>query len=167
MGQVVSAFTPGWPGSISRSIDDIVVSMPNRESENDIAFGAPVWLSSDGKGVRNWVSGDTMDGFVGFAVRVPSKTPGVYPEGSNQYAGSRGSWHPGDPVDVLVRGCIVVQALGAPRQGAQAYLDATSGRVTSAAGSNPANLTLTGCRFRKEVTSGGTAELVLTARTTI
>ena len=70
-------------------------------------------------------------------------------------------------MDVLVRGCIVVQVLGAPQQGAQAYLDASTGRVTSSAGSNPVNLTLTGCRFRKEVTSGGTAELVLTARTTI
>ena len=167
MGQVISALIPGWPGSISRSADDIVVAMPNRESENDIAFGAPVWLSSDRKGVRNWVSGDTMDGFVGFAVRVPSKTPDAYPGGSMPDAGSRGSWKPGEPVDVLVRGCIVVQAAGAPQQGGQAYLNAATGMVTASAGTNPANLALTGCRFRKETVAGSTAELVLTTRTTV
>ena len=165
MGQILSSFTVGWPGSISRNADDIVISQVNRESTAEIAFGAPVWLSSDGKGVRNWASGDTMTNFVGFAVRSPSKTPDVYPAGSSQDTGSRGSWKPGEPVDVLVRGCMAVQASGSPRAGGQVYLDATTGRVTASAGTS--NLALTGVHFRKESSSSGSAEIVLTQRTTI
>ena len=75
MGKVNATFGSGWPGSVSRSIDDIIVALPSRESEREIAFGAPVWLTGDGTGVRGWTSGDTAEHFAGFAVRSPSKTP--------------------------------------------------------------------------------------------
>ena len=164
MGKVCAAFTPGWPGSISRSADDIVVALASRESEAEIAFGAPVWLADAGSGVRNWVSGDTLEGFVGFAVRVPAKTPRVYPLGAADEAGSRGSWQPGEPVDVLVRGSIVVDTGGSPVPGGQVYLNPATGKITASPGSNPASLELTGCRFRGESDSRGRAEIVIGVR---
>ena len=50
MGKVLSTFDIGWPGAISRSVDDIVISKKNGGS-TAIPFGAPVFLTADGEGV--------------------------------------------------------------------------------------------------------------------
>ena len=42
MGKVLNAFGYGYPGAVTRSVDDIVISVRNA-SETDIPFGAPVW----------------------------------------------------------------------------------------------------------------------------
>ena len=43
MGKVLSRFTNGFTGAVSRSVDNIVSSMGNA-SGGDIPFGAPVFL---------------------------------------------------------------------------------------------------------------------------
>ena len=47
MGKVQSTFINVFPGAISRSVDDIVISLKN-VGEVDIPFGAPVFLASGG-----------------------------------------------------------------------------------------------------------------------
>ncbi len=82
MGKVLSTFDIGWPGAISRSVDDIVVSMKNGGAEA-IPFGAPVFLTADGEGVAAYdpdaSPAQTFASFVGFAVRSAGKTPDTYP----------------------------------------------------------------------------------------
>ena len=102
MGKVLSTFDIGWPGAISRSVDDIVVSMKNGGTAA-IPFGAPVFQASGENACVPFNSStSTGTNFVGFAVRVPDKTPDTY--GSNE-----GKFNANDPVDVLVRGSIVLQ----------------------------------------------------------
>ena len=93
-------------GAISRSVDDIVISMKNNSTE-PIPFGVPVFLSSGGDGVEpfaNTESGgtpQTFDTFVGFSVRSAAKTPDTYPTGQewSSIAGEQaGAWNPGDMV---------------------------------------------------------------------
>ena len=73
MGKVLSNFDIGWPGAISRSVDDIVVSLKNGGTAA-IPFGAPVFLTADGEGVVAYSSSaspaQTFASFVGFASRV-------------------------------------------------------------------------------------------------
>ena len=45
MGKVLSDFKRGWPGTVSRSADTIIISVPNI-SGPDIAFGDPVCYNS-------------------------------------------------------------------------------------------------------------------------
>ncbi len=163
MGKVLSSFTPGWPGTQSRAIDGVVVAEANRDTA-DIAFGAPVWLTSDGKGVRNWQAGDTLAGFVGFAVRPPAKTPDTYPVPGQ--AETPACWKRGEKTEILVRGCLVVNCEDIPKTGDQVYLDATTGAVTNEAGDESENLELTGCHFR-QAGNGSRAEILLNERKTI
>ena len=104
MGKVLSSFMRGWAGTVSRSKDDVIVSLKNNDPD-PIAFGAPVFLGTNG-GVVNFTGGvSTPDKFVGFAVRIPDKTPDTYPSGQSG-DGDTGTYAPGDPVDVLVRGSV-------------------------------------------------------------
>jgi len=100
MGKVLSRFTNGYPGAISRAVDDVVIALPNKYG-TPIAFGQPVVLTSDGTGVLPFTSSNTADQFLGVAVRNPSKTPSTY--GSNT-----GSYASDELVDVLVRGHVTV-----------------------------------------------------------
>ena len=73
MGKVISNFDLGWPGAISRSVDDIVVSLKNN-STAPIPFGAPVFLTDDGSGVEGFSStssGGTPQSFEKFAAARP------------------------------------------------------------------------------------------------
>ena len=113
MGRVLSYFGNGWAGSISRAVDDIVVTCANH-SGFPIAFGVPVALDPNGDGVVPFdPDHHTAADFVGVTVRNPSKAPENYQE-------ITGSYGPDDPVDVLVRGHIVARVedgdtiLGAP-----------------------------------------------------
>ena len=47
MGKVQAVFGNGSPGAISRSVDDIVISVKNA-GEEEIPFGTPVFLVSGG-----------------------------------------------------------------------------------------------------------------------
>ena len=47
MGKVQNGFGNGAPGAVSRSIDNIIISIKNA-SGGDIAFGAPVFMTENG-----------------------------------------------------------------------------------------------------------------------
>ena len=99
----IGGFLHTVPGTISRAVDDIVVSLRNAGS-TDINPGDAVFLKNDsnGPGVTRVQTDSTFAGFVGIAVRVPSRAGDT--SGSNDPA----PWKSGEPVDVLVRGCVSV-----------------------------------------------------------
>ena len=102
MGKVLSNFLHGYAGAISRSLDDVVVAMPNK-SEGTIAFGCPVALDEDRIGIVPFdPATHTTADFLGITVRIPSKTPDTYGD-------SVGAYGKDELADVLVRGHIVVK----------------------------------------------------------
>jgi len=68
MGKVLNAFTHGYPGAISRAVDDIVISLPNGDSD-EIPFGTPVFLNTAGSKGLKPTETSTADRFAGIAVR--------------------------------------------------------------------------------------------------
>ena len=158
MGKVLSAFTRGWPGAVSRSKDDVIVSLRNADSAA-IAFGAPVFLKPSAGGVVNFESGVTDSAaFVGFAVRVPSKTP-------DSYAGSEAAFLPDDPVDVLVRGSVVIPvATSVVTVGDSAYIRKSDGRIVAAAGAEGTTVPLPNVTLRGPRDAQGMCEAVVTKR---
>ena len=74
MGKVQEHFSNGWPGAISRSLDDVVISVRN-VSDGDIPFGAPVFLVNQGAVPFDITDPQEFETFLGFAVRVADKTP--------------------------------------------------------------------------------------------
>lgn len=112
MGKVLSAFSNGFAGAIARSIDDVVISLGSK-ADDALPFGAAVALSDDKTGVVPFdPATHTGADFLGISVRNPSKTP-------DTYGASVGSYAPNDPVDVLVRGHIVIKLSGTATLGAQ------------------------------------------------
>ena len=94
MGKVIERFSNGVAGAISRSVDDIVISVKNA-GETEIPFGTPVFLASGGAVPFNTASPQDFDAFLGFAIRDADKTPDAYPQdqvGTPQ----AGAWKPGD-----------------------------------------------------------------------
>ena len=78
MGKVQAVFGNGSPGAITRSVDDIVISVKNA-GEGEIAFGTPVFLASGGAVPFDTDSPQDFSSFLGFAVRIADKTPDTYP----------------------------------------------------------------------------------------
>ena len=89
MGKVLSAFGYGTPGTVTRSVDEIVISVRNA-SDSDIEFGAPVFMTENGAVPFNTDSPQEFADFLGFAVRVADKTPDAYPQGQFNTAASAG-----------------------------------------------------------------------------
>ena len=173
MGKVISDFDLGWPGAISRSVDDIVVSLKNN-SETPIPFGAPVFLSSNGSGVEPFSStssGGTpqsFDSFVGFAVRAAAKTPDIYSQSQDMefFTGNQaGAWNPGEVVEVLVRGTIAVKSAAGFDPGDKVYIRKSDGRIVASAGSEGSTVLLENVRCRRSLIGNGSCnEMLVTAR---
>lgn len=159
MGKVLSAFTNGFPGTVSRAVDDIVASFVSKESTANIAFGAPVMMKSDGSGVLNFTctistSAETMLPVLGIAVRTV-KTPETYGGNDPVYA-------PGEITDVLTRGSIIVKVnSGTPKAGGKVYWT-TSG--FTATYTQHAVAEITNMRWKGEKDTNGCAEAVLIER---
>ena len=165
MGKVLSVFTNGYPGSISRAVDDIVISIRNVGSA-PIPFGAPVFMNSAGTGVTGFdtATPQAFAAFVGFAVRVADKTPDTYPGGPFDPAPA-GAWQPGDVAEVLVRGAMAVTLSGGSKLGAQVYVRKSDGALTTTAGAEGTTLELTNVKVRHpRDNASGCAEILLTAR---
>ena len=160
MGKVLSSFTNGFPGAISRAVDDIVTSIVNKESSASIAFGAPVMMKSDGKGVQNFTvtiapAADTLAAVLGVAVRNGDKTPVTY--GSNLAA-----YAPGELVDVLTRGSVVVPvASGTPKPGGKVYWTSAGFTATY---TQYAVAEITNMRWKSEKDANNCAEAVIIER---
>ena len=161
--KILSQFPNGSPGAISRSIDDVVVALPNRGS-GAIKFGDPVFLNNDPAGtVRGFASGDTAAAFAGIAVRNPSKTPSTYGSNLAQY-------EQGDVTDVLVRGSIIVKLASntaSPAIGGKVYLVATGDKAGQFTATATDNIELPNARFKNSWDLPNCVEVVLTGRNTI
>lgn len=156
MPQVLQSFTNGFPGTVSRSIDHIILSLRN-DSGAAIPFGAPVFLVPGANACRGWTENDTSAGFLGFAVRAGDKTPDVYGQ-------STAVWNPDDPVDVLVRGTIVLAMTGAVTPGSPVYLRKADGKLVTSAGADGTTVPLPNVTVRTPRDADGRAEAVVTKR---
>ena len=87
MAGKVLKFTNGFPGTVTRSIDDIVETLASGEASNPILFGAPVALD-DGKVVNVAASKTNI---IGIAMRS-IKT-------ENTYGGNDPKYNAGELVD--------------------------------------------------------------------
>ena len=153
MGKVQNTFLNVYPGAISRSVDDIVISIANADSVA-IPFGAPVFLDATTGQAKGWTNGAGMTTFLGFATRIGVKTP-------DTYGGQAGQYNPGDIMSVIVRGSVCVPFTGGtPAITGKVYLNASTGAVTA---TSTSNTELTNCKFRAAV-GNGCAEVVLTSR---
>lgn len=163
MGKVQNIFGNGFAGAVSRSIDDIIISVKNA-GEADIPFGSPVFLTNGG--AVPFDIGDPQDfsKFLGFAVRVADKTPDGYSTGQfdNQ---PEGVWHPGDLMEVLVRGSMAVRLAASGDVGGGVYIRKSDGKLTPVAGSSGATVCLENVHIRRSRdTNGVIAEVTVSER---
>ena len=150
MGKVLNAFGYGYPGAITRSVDDIVISIRNA-SETDIPFGAPVFMTENGAVPFDLTTPQEFTAFLGFAVRVADKTPEAYPSGQfhdADDAGESGVWHANDLMEVLVRGSIALATTVSGCRGGKLYIRKSDGKLTATAGSAGSTVLLENVRIR-------------------
>ena len=163
MGKVQSVFGNGFSGAVSRSIDDIIISVKNA-SEDDIPFGAPVFMTADGAVPFSTDAPQDYSAFLGFAVRVADKTPDEYPAG--QFGRKpEGNWHKGDVMEVLVRGAMAVPLETAGTKGGAVYIRKEDGKLTASAGGAGTTVLLENVHLRNpRDTTTGCAEIVISER---
>ena len=166
MGKVQSVFSNGWPGAVSRSADDIIISVKNAGSA-DIPFGAPVFMTAGGAVPFDTASPQDFTAFLGFAVRIADKTPPAYP--ADQSGEPReGAWHPGDVMEVLVRGGIAVKAAAGGTLSGKMYIRKSDGKLTPEAGSSGTTVELANVRIKKPGTgSTDCCEVIVNERNLI
>lgn len=165
MGRVQQSFINGVPGSVSRSVDDIIISIRNA-SGADIPFGTPVFVTNDGAAPFDLSSPQEFDDFLGFAVRVADKTPDTYPNTQNpQQFSQTGVWKAGDVMEVLVRGSIVIRMATAALFGDRIYLRKSDGQLTPNPGTTGTTICLENVRVRgTRDTLNSATEVVVTER---
>ena len=165
MGKALRYFLNGFPGAISRAVDDIVISIANKETTNPIAFGEAVFINSAGTGAIKYAEGTTAfeSQFIGIAVRSASKTPDAYdPDPVTRR--NEGSYQPREIMDVITRGRVVVRADSATR-GWPVYFIPSTGHFTKSAGTSPnTNILVPNAHFGSGADTGGCAEIVLNER---
>ena len=166
MGKVLKSFSNGVAGAISRSVDDIVISVKNA-GETEIPFGSPVFLTNGGAVLFNKDDPQDFDSFLGFSVRIADKTPDSYPQDQAETP-QAGSWKPGDVMEVLVRGGIAVPIGTSSVQGGKVYIRKSDGALTANAGQSGTTLLLENVRIRNpKGLSGNIAEVIVNSRNLI
>ena len=157
MGKVLGTFTNGFTGAVSRSIDNSVISMKNG-SGGEIPFGAPVFLATGENACRTFsAQTSTAAAFLGFAARAAVKAPDVY-------GSSEASYSIGDPVDVLVRGSVILQFASPVSPGAAVYIRKADGVLVTEAGAEGTTLALPNVTVRTAADGEQRAEVVLSKR---
>lgn len=153
MAGKVLKFNNGYPGQVSRSVDDIIESIASGEATNPILFGAPVALSS-GKVVN--VDGDHT-AVIGVAVRS-IKTENTYAQGDAKYNAK-------EMVDVLKRGtiCMEVPHALSPAAGGTVYITKATGKLAVAADSTN-TIEMAGWKFKGAKDENDIVEVVITER---
>ena len=166
MGKVQETFGIGSPGAVSRSVDEVVISVKNA-SEAEIPFGAPVFLSGSGAAPFSVSAPQDFSSFLGFAVRVADKTPDVYPSG--QFGENpEGAWQPGDVVEVLVRGGIAVKTGATGPPGGKIDIRKSDGKLTPEAGESGTTVLLENVRIRNPRNAyGPCCEVIVNERNVI
>ena len=162
MGKVFKNELLGYAGTYSHSADLIMKAFTNKDNR-DIPFGFPVFMNEDGSGVVGIGVGSDPAKFVGFAARVPSKTPPVYDDPDGIGANNTGVYKKGDVMDVLVRGSMVVDAMGTiAKPGMPVYLNKVYGKVTAESSDN--TLTVPDIWFGTVRDIGGRTEIIVSKR---
>ena len=157
MGKVLSTFRNGYPGAVSRSNDDIIISLRNA-SGGPVPFGAPVFLVPGENACRAFdAASATSAAFLGIAVRIPDKTP-------DTYGSSQGAYAPDDPVDILVRGSCVLDFESTASVGASVYVRKSDGKIVTVPGAEGTTVLLPGVTVRTPRDSGRCAEVTVTRR---
>lgn len=168
-GKVIGTeFTHGFPGQLSRSIDEIIEAFPNA-SDDSIAFGTPVVLDSDKSGVVPFTASSKAADVIGFAVRI-AKTNETYGKDDACYM-------PGETVSVLKRGAMTVSVkAGTPAKGNAVYVRNAAGtgkavgdivaaaESTGGESSTATTVELTGVVFGGPKDADGNAEIILLTR---
>ncbi len=157
MGKVLGRFTSGFTGAVSRSNDTIILSLGNA-SGGAIPFGAPVFLNP-GENTCLTFDAETSaaESFLGFAARAAVKAP-------DEYGSSEASYGTGDPVDVLVRGSLILQFAEAVTPGSSVYIRKADGALVTGAGAEGTTLQLPNVTVRTASDSAFRAEAVVTKR---
>ena len=160
MGKVLEAFGNGWPGAISRAVDNVIISLANG-SDGSIAFGAPVFLSSSANACVPFdpahASNFSMDNFIGFAVRSADKTP-------NTFGADEAVFNPGDPVDILVRGATVLEIEDGADPGSAVYIRKSDGVIVAEAGTSGSTIALTNVRVKTASDDDSRSEIIVLER---
>lgn len=146
MGKVQNAFGYGSPGTVTRSADNIIISVRNA-SDGDIPFGAPVFINDDGAEPFSIVTPQDFSAFLGFAVNVKDKTPDAFPRGQFNDP-PRSAWHAGDVMEVLVRGSIALETTISGAPGSKLYIRKTDGKLVTSVGASGTTLLLENVRVR-------------------
>ena len=166
MGKVQAVFGNGSPGAITRSVDDIVISVKNA-GEGNIAFGTPVFLASGGAVPFNTESPQDFSSFLGFAVRIADKTPDTYPQDQSGNP-QAGAWKPGDVMEVLARGGMTVSLAASGTAGGRVYIRKSDGALTASAGAADSTVLLENVRIRNSGAAGEAAtEIIINKRNLI
>ena len=152
MGKVQAYFGNGSPGAVTRSVDDIVISVKNAGT-GEIAFGSPVFLGAGGAVPFNTASPQNFSSFLGFAVRIADKTPDTYPQDQSGSV-QAGAWKPGDVMEVLVRGGITVSLAAGGSAGGKVYIRKSDGALTASAGQADSTVLLENVRIRNPGAAG-------------
>ena len=148
MGKVLNHFKNGWPGAVSRSNDNVIISLRNASNGN-IAFGTPVFFAPGENACKPFdQSTSTSANFIGFAVRIADKTPDTYPEGQFSPV-SAGEWKPGDVMEILVRGSIAIPCSQSGQRGSPVYIRKSDGVLTTYAGSEGSTVKLENVHIRQ------------------
>jgi len=164
MGKVLDTFSNGFPGAPSRTVDEIIITMQNG-STAEIPFGSPVFLKTDG-------SAELFDPeypqefarFLGFAVRVPDKTPDTVVTRQDQENPLAG-WRPGETMEILVRGAITVPMAVAANRGNAVYLRKSDAALVTSPGASGSTILLENVRLRNaRDTVSGCAEVIVNKR---
>lgn len=164
MGKVLARFLNGRPGTVSRSKDDIIISLRNVGTA-DIPFGAPVFFNISINGAEPFNTSSPQDAtdFLGFAVRVPDKTPETL--GGNPWsAPQEGVWKAGDEIEVLVRGSIVIAEVAQASKGSALYIRKSDGKITTNPGSAGTTIQLPNMVANGVRDANGTVEAVILER---
>ncbi len=146
MGKVQNVFGYGSPGTVTRSADNIIISVRNA-SDGDIPFGAPVFMNDNGAEPYSTVTQQDFSTFLGFAVNVRDKTPETFPQGQFNDP-PRSAWHAGDLMEVLVRGCIALEMSVSGAAGGKLYIRKSDGRIVTSAGASGTTVLLENVRIR-------------------
>ena len=163
MGKVQNAFGYGSPGTVTRSADNIIISVRNA-SDGDIPFGAPVFLTDNGAEPFSVAAPQDFTTFLGFAVNVKDKTPDTYPRDQDNDP-PRSAWHAGDLMEVLVRGSIAVETNASGAIGGRIYIRKTDGKLITVSGASGTTLLLENVRIRNPRTGWTScAEVVVNKR---
>ena len=153
MAGKVLTWTNGFPGTVSRSIDDIIESIVNGEDSASIAFGEPVALVS---GAVKKVTADNSSAIIGIAVRT-IKT-------EETYGGDNPAYKAKEMVDVLKRGSVaVLVSNGSPAAGGTVHIVKATGAIRTSQDSTN-TVEMTGWKFKGGKDANNVAEIVLTER---